>query len=238
MSLVSYKSKDHDIMVPPLMIRKRRAGLEHPPQAPQKSEKISALYFDYTHTYVELLNSPDLLTAKNLLTWAKDLVHLLTLLHEQNILLGKIEINEIGIKNGQLAIRHLNELVKKESLLQGQDVALTRAFMPSHLSFFGDLVSEKNDVRNLGIILFIFAHHQLHPKSVTIEIDYKKIIDIFVDMKDQEELDHYLDGTLLPKTSEDNLSSVIRDMLLTNGEARVSSEIAYHRLVGLCGEKS
>ena len=205
--------------------RKRR-------RAPEESSKTEREYLSKTilihnecpKTYAEALNSPDLLTPTNLLTWMTSLTDFVALLHENNLLLGKLEITELGInKKSQIVIKYLNGLTEKS----------LEVSTPASLSLFGDIISEKNDLRNLAIVMFVFVQQLTHPKPLGPEETYKMRTEQLFAISDQSELDAYIGAHLPKKSDEPNLSNILRNMIAIDPSKHISSREAHRRLLAL-----
>jgi hypothetical protein len=205
------------------------------PSEMKTSEKTALICHRCPYSYKRALHSDELLTSLNLWEWSKKLTHFLSLLHEEGLLLGRFYLKELGLnEKNQLVIKHLNGLVKKSTLLEWQHHHTRESPLPpQYKSLFSDFVSEKNDVRNLALILFIFAKQNLHLKFAEPENDYKKDASQLFSISDQAELDRYLNCSLLPKGADDDLSNILRDMLRLDPEARISSQQAHERISAL-----
>lgn len=231
LGLITYESKKNSHSS---FLESRERALEDP-SGIKTSEKTNMICRRCPYSYKRALDSDKILTPVNLLEWSKNLTHFLCILHEEGLLLGRFYLKELGLnEKEQLVIKHLNGLVKKNALLEWQHHHTSESPLPAqYKSLFSDFVSEKNDVRNLAMILFIFAKQALHLKFDESDNDYKKDASTLFSISDQAQLDHYLDYSLLPKGADDDLYNVLRDMLRINPEDRISSQQAYDRILAL-----
>lgn len=205
--------------------RKRRRELADSLETDETDlSKIMLLHTDCPQTYSEALNSPTLLTATNLLNWMVSLTDFVALLHENNLLLGKLDITELGInERSHLVIKYLTGLTEKSSLTSS----------PPCLSLFGDIICEKNDVKNLAIVLFIFVQQLTHPKPLAPEETYKTRTEQLLAISDQAELDSYIESNLPKKSDEPSLSNILRSMISIDPLKHISSREAHRRLLAL-----
>lgn len=205
-----------------------------PTPSPERT-KTTLFYHRCAYSYKEALSFPALLSPVNLWNWALNLSHLLFLLHNQNLLLGKLQLSELGVnEKDHLVIKHLNGLTRKSEILEWQ--ASGSAFPEPYLSIFGNPMSEEDDVRNLGLLLFIFEEQRRHPKPVDAKENYESVADRIFAISDQFELDCYLDRTLSPHNfglEQEEFSSILRGMLSIDPTHRFSSKEAHKRLLAL-----
>ena len=204
----------------------------HQPGTGPETSKTTLFYRRCAYSYKEALSSPSFLTPINLWNWALNLTHLLFLLHNQNLLLGKIQLSEIGFnEKGHLVIKHLNGLTRQSEISEWIESPFPA---PEHyLSIFGNLMSKKNDVRNIGLLIYLFEEQRRHPKPIDAKENFETIADTIFAISDQHELDSYLDARLSPHDFGidcEDFSSILRGMLDTNPETRFSSQEAYLRL--------
>lgn len=198
-------------------------------------EKIALLFSSNIYSYINTLTSNEILRSIDISKWALDLAHLLSLFHNEGLLLGKLQLSELGVdEKKQLVIRHLNSLVKEDSLTTLTPCSETSSTPPEHyLSLFNTPVSKENDVKNLAMILFTFVRQQQHPRPIKDEADCNSTISELLALKTQLELDLYLDINLSPRRSMDDMTMILRDMLSIDPHARPSSELAYRRLLSI-----